>query len=141
MIQKRKRISELRRVKDSEVTALKINPSHTQRAFPSLDIDPDAKRGSNGRLYTWINELRNGPSKVSVAFLLLSVTLFLFGSRHLLTRKVPVVGEFVPFDSGPKEIFELWASGYWTSGLGYEGAMPNAMSIICLLYTSDAADD
>ena len=46
---------------------------------------------------------------------------------------MPVVGEFVPFDSGPKEIFELWASGYWTSGLGYEGAMPNAMSIIGFL--------
>ena len=133
LIQKRKRISELRRVKDSEVTALKINPSHTQRAFPSLDIDPNAKRGSNGRLYTWINELRNGPSKVSVAFSLLAIALFLFGSRHLLTRKVPAVGELVPFDSGPKEIFELWASGYWASGLGYEGAMPNAVSIIGFL--------
>ena len=133
LIQKRKRISELRRVTDSELVALKINSSHNQRVFPSLDTDMDAKQGSSSRLHAWINELRNGPSKVSVAFSLLSITLFLFGSRHLLTRKVPIVGELVPFESGPKEIFELWASGYWTSGLGYEGAMPNAMSIIGFL--------
>ncbi|MEC7292857.1 MAG: glycosyltransferase family 2 protein, partial [Actinomycetota bacterium] len=112
LIQKRKVNSKLRRVTDSELLALKTNSSHTQRVLPSLDTVVGAKQGSNGRLYAWINELRNGPSKVSVAFSLLSVTLFLFGSRHLLTRKVPVVGEFVPFDSGPKEIFELWASGY-----------------------------
>ena len=133
LIQKRKVISELRRVTDSELLALKTNSSQVQRVLPSIDTVVGAKRGSNGRIHAWINELRNGPSKVSVAFSLLSVTLFLFGSRHLLTRKVPVVGEFVPFDSGPKEIFELWASGYWTSGLGYEGAMPNAMSIIGFL--------
>ena len=133
LIQKRKVNSKLRRVTDSELLALKTNSSHTQRVLPSLGTVVGAKQGSNGRLYAWINELRNGPSKVSVAFSLLSVTLFLFGSRHLLTRKVPVVGEFVPFDSGPREIFELWASGYWTSGLGYEGAMPNAMSIIGFL--------
>ncbi|MEC7608513.1 MAG: glycosyltransferase, partial [Actinomycetota bacterium] len=122
LIQKRKVISKLRQVTDSELLALNTNSYHTQRVLPSLDTVVGAKQGSNGRLYAWINELRSGPSKVSVAFSLLSVTLFLFGSRHLFTRKVPVVGEFVPFDSGPKEIFELWASGYWTSGLGYEGA-------------------
>ena len=130
LIQKRKVVSELRRVTDSELLALKTNSSHVQRVLPSIDTVVGAKQGSNGRLHTWINELRNGPSKISVSFFLLSETLYLFGSRHLLTRKLTVFGEFDTFDSGPKEIFELWASGYWTSGLGYEGAMPNAMSII-----------
>ena len=133
LMHKRKKINQLRRVTDSEIAALKVNSTPTQRVFSPFGADEDTGLGSNGRLHDWVNELRNGPSKVSVAFSLLVISLFLFGSRHLLTRKVPVVGELVPFSSGPTEIFELWASGYWSSGLGYEGAMPNAMSIIGFL--------
>ncbi len=133
LLQKRKKINELRRVTDSELASLKINSLPFQRAFSSLNTYENARLESSGRLRIWINDLRNGPSKVSVAFSFISIILFVFGSRHLLTRKVPAIGELVLFDKGPTEIFDLWASGYWVTGLGYEGAMPNAMSLIGFL--------
>ena len=51
------------------------------------------------------------------------LTFLLIGSRHLLTRSVPVVGEFLPLNEASlQEWFATWRS----NGLGADGAAPSA---------------
>jgi GT2 family glycosyltransferase len=47
-----------------------------------------------------------------------------FGSRHLLTRYVPVVGEMVPMGGGTRDLIGAWAGGWRPAGLGAEAATP-----------------
>ncbi|MBT94588.1 MAG: hypothetical protein CL431_01290 [Acidimicrobiaceae bacterium] len=133
LLSKRRNIKQLRRVNDSELATQKVKVSSIQAFFATSSSIYNNNPELNSRFRIYIDDIRNGPSKVSLAFLFLVTSFFAFGSRHLITRKVPVVGELVPFDRGSTEILENWASGYWLTGLGYEGAMPNAMGLIGVL--------
>jgi GT2 family glycosyltransferase len=64
-----------------------------------------------------------------VASLALAATL-LFGSRHLLTRFVPSVGEMVPFDTSGGTLLAEWASGWRSTGLGSETASPTLVGVV-----------
>ena len=64
-----------------------------------------------------------------VACLALAATL-LFGSRHLLTRFVPAVGELVPFDTSGGTLLAEWASGWRSTGLGSETASPTLVGVV-----------
>jgi hypothetical protein len=50
--------------------------------------------------------------------------VIVFGSRHLLTRYVPVVGEMVPLGGSARSLLDEWASGWRSVGLGAEAAAP-----------------
>lgn len=58
--------------------------------------------------------------------------VLLFGSRHLLTRTIPAVGEFrtVPDDLG--QLTSVWWSGWRTWGMGVEGFAPMALPLLDL---------
>lgn len=53
-----------------------------------------------------------------------TAAVLVFGSRHLLTRTVPVVGEMVPLGGGAGSLLDAWASGWRPVGLGFAGAAP-----------------
>ena len=55
------------------------------------------------------------------------------GSRHLLTRGMPAVGEMVPFTTGPVDLLKVWASGWHTAGLGSESPNPTLFGAVGLL--------
>lgn len=55
--------------------------------------------------------------------------VFLFGSRHLLTRYVPAVGELVNFGDDPGEMVAEWASGWRHIGLGQAVAAPTILGL------------
>ncbi|MGH9111929.1 MAG: hypothetical protein ACRDZN_06480, partial [Acidimicrobiales bacterium] len=55
--------------------------------------------------------------------------VLLFGSRHLLTRFVPAVGELVPFRGGSADLVGEWASGWRPVGLGSETSAPTIVGI------------
>ena len=129
LFEKRKNIKQLRQVADSEIRSEQAQSSPIKHLFNQSN-SAISKSGVDSRLRIYLDELRNGPSRVSIAFLILGTILFLFGSRHLVTRSVPAIGQLVPFDKGPIEIIESWASGYWTVGIGHEGALPNSMGLI-----------
>jgi hypothetical protein len=59
--------------------------------------------------------------------------VFLAGSRHLLTRGVPSVGELVPFTTGPVDLLKTWASGWHTAGLGSDSPNPTLFGAVGLL--------
>ena len=55
------------------------------------------------------------------------------GSRHLLTRYVPVVGELVPAGGGVGDLLGAWAGGWRPVGLGADGATPGLTGALGLL--------
>ena len=64
-----------------------------------------------------------------VAWLALAGVL-VFGSRHLLTRFVPAVGELVPLDGSARGLLAEWASGWRNVGLGSATAAPTAVGAV-----------
>ena len=61
--------------------------------------------------------------------------VLLVGSRHLLTRGVPAIGELVLFTSSPLDLLREWGSGWRTAGLGSASPAPSAFGILAGLGT------
>ena len=62
------------------------------------------------------------PATVAVAAVIAGVLLF--GSRHLVTRQVPVLGEMVPFGTDTGDLLGSWAGGARPSGVAGGPAPP-----------------
>jgi GT2 family glycosyltransferase len=56
------------------------------------------------------------PGTAAVAATLAAVLVF--GSRHLVTRSVPVIGEMVGFGGGAGDLLRSWSSGWRAVGVG-----------------------
>jgi GT2 family glycosyltransferase len=67
------------------------------------------------------------PATALITTLLVAVVLF--GSRHLVTRFVPVVGEFVAFPGSAGDLVRAWAGGYRPVGLGADASMPTLAGV------------
>ncbi len=95
-------------------------PARRAAAVPvrgHMDVDPAA----------W------SPGTALIAATVAAVVLF--GSRHLLTRFVPVAGEFVSPGGGHGDLLSAWAGGWRPVGLGAEGATPALAGALGLLGT------
>ncbi|MGH9287704.1 MAG: glycosyltransferase [Acidimicrobiales bacterium] len=57
------------------------------------------------------------------------VGVVLFGGRHLVTRFVPAVGEFVAFPGSPGDLVREWAGGYRPVGLGADASAPSLVGV------------
>jgi GT2 family glycosyltransferase len=53
----------------------------------------------------------------------------LFGSRHLVTRFVPAVGELVDFPGSAGDLLRAWAGGYRPVGLGADASAPTLAGV------------
>ena len=134
LLRRRKRIKELRQIPDSQIRAAQIRgATPIKKLFGPFQYNENSSRQDKGRFSYFLQEIRSGPSRVALSFFVGASIVFLFGSRHLITRTVPVVGDLVPFDLGVKDTFALWFSNYWQTGIGYEGTHPNALGIIGIL--------
>jgi GT2 family glycosyltransferase len=101
-------------------TGRHAGPARRAAAVPvrgHMDVDPAA----------W------SPGTALIAAAVAAVVLF--GSRHLLTRFVPVAGEFVSPGGGNADLFSAWAGGWRPVGLGAEGATPTLAAALGLLGT------
>jgi GT2 family glycosyltransferase len=74
-----------------------------------------------------------GPATVAVAVCVAAVMAF--GSRHLLTRGVPVVGGLVPAGGSSGDLLGAWWGGWRPVGLGAEAATPALSGLLGLLGT------
>jgi hypothetical protein len=73
--------------------------------------------------------LRTGWTSGAAIVLLLLAGALLLGSRHLITRGVPVIGDLAPIDA-PGHLFGEWARGWRGTGLGAEAAAPSAFGLL-----------
>ncbi len=135
LINRRKKLKSVRRLPDREIRFLQSPGYALFKSFfkDQANEQADSSGTITARARRYIESMRAGPSRVSAVFVGLATLVFLFGSRHLITRKVPVVGELVPFDLSIQGCFSLWFSNWWTTGIGHEAATPTALGITGIL--------
>lgn len=130
---RRKQVKALRRVQDSEVRALQVRGNARLGSF---------LRGQTGREggdrveavqigFRNLSEyLRSGPQRSTVIASVAIALVLLIGSRHLITRPLPMLGEVLPFPSSPFDLLREWASGWRSAGLGSEAPAPTAFAML-----------
>lgn len=129
----RKALSKVRRVPDSDVRPLQSSGSGRLSALARGQIgrtgdDRLTSVGTVGRDLT--NFFRQGPSRAS-AIVWIAITVFLIvGSRHLLTRSVPAIGQFAEFPGSPTDLVRQWASGWSSAGLGSTAPNPTGFGVL-----------
>ena len=77
--------------------------------------------------------LRSGTLRASASVWAAVIVVLLAGSRHLLTRGVPAVGELVDLGSSPLDLLRSFTSGWRTAGLGSEAPAPTALGLFGIL--------
>jgi GT2 family glycosyltransferase len=128
----RQQVKGFRRVPDREVHRFMARGSARLNQFVRGQIG-----GGEDRLTGWARSgrdmagvMRSGTFRVSAIVWSAIALVLLAGSRHLITRGVPAVGELVPFRSSPLELLREWVSGWRTAGLGSEAPAPTAYGLL-----------
>ncbi|MSO85979.1 MAG: glycosyltransferase family 2 protein [Acidimicrobiia bacterium] len=86
----------------------------------------DLARGSREVAGAW----RSGSLRASVWAGVVVALVLLAGSRHLITRGVPAIGEMVRFSSSPVDLLRVWAGGWRSAGLGSDSPTPTALGLL-----------
>lgn len=128
----RRQVRAFRRVPDRELRRFMSRGSARFNQFLRGQIG-----ASDDRLTGWARSgrdvagaLRAGTFRGSAAVWGIVALVLLAGSRHLITRGVPAVGEMAPFSSSPVELLREWMSGWRTAGLGSEAPAPTAYGLL-----------
>ncbi len=112
----------------------------TYRGYVSLTrfagrlLRSDAAIEGTGVLWGRRRRLRDAARDTSfqgaaAAWIIIGV-IFIFGSRHLLTRGIPIFGEISLLGDSPGELFAAWTSNWREAGLGSDGPSPTANAIL-----------
>lgn len=128
----RRQVSTFRSVPDREIRGLMTSGSARFRQFVRGQIGTE-----DDRLTGWARSGRgvsgalgsHAARTAAIVWCVIALVLAM-GSRHLLTRGVPAVGDLVPFRSSPVDLLRTWASGWSTTGLGSEAPAPTAYGIV-----------
>ena len=121
-------LAEVRRVRDAEVRALQVRGSARIAAFlrGQLSVGDDPL-GSAATMSRRLVDSVAGPGR-RTALLAWMVVGFvvIIGSRHLLTRPIPAVGEMVPFPEQITPLLQEWWASWRRAGLGGDGFAASA---------------
>jgi GT2 family glycosyltransferase len=127
----RKQVKQLRRVPDSEVRRFMARGSARVSQFLRGQIGRDERLGGlAGRGRDAATTLTSGTFRVAAGVWAVVGLVLLAGSRHLLTRGIPAVGELVPFTSSPIDLARTWASGWRGAGLGADAPNPSLLGVV-----------
>jgi GT2 family glycosyltransferase len=127
----RKQVKQFRRVPDSEVRRFMARGSARISQFLRGQIGRDERLGGlAGRGRDAATTHTSGTFRVAAAVWAVVALVLVAGSRHLLTRGVPAVGELVPFTSGPADLARTWASGWRSAGLGADAPNPTLLGLV-----------
>jgi GT2 family glycosyltransferase len=126
IIGRRRRLSGIRRASDHDLRALQAHGLVRVQAFQQRER-PDERRSAVTTVRQGVVDfVRSGPSGVSTAVWVALGLLLLIGSRHLITRSIPAVGELAPFPGGPSVLWNEFFSGWRSAGLGSDAPAPTA---------------
>jgi GT2 family glycosyltransferase len=127
----RKQVRQFRRVPDAEVRRFMASGSARINQFLRGQIGRDERLGGlAGRGRDAATTLTSGTFRVAAAVWGVVALVLVAGSRHLLTRGVPAVGELVPFTSSPVDLARTWFSGWRTAGLGADAPNPTLLGVV-----------
>jgi GT2 family glycosyltransferase len=125
----RQQVRGFRRVPDAEVRRFMARGSARLTQFLRGQIGSGEDRlGSLARTgREAAGAMRSVPFRMAAGVWFAVGVVLLAGSRHLLTRGIPFVGELVPFRTDPLDLVREWASGWRTAGLGSESPNPTIL--------------
>ncbi len=128
LVGRRRRLGRLRRTSDHDLRALQVRGLARVQAYQHRER-PGRRRSAVTTLRQGVVDfVRSGPSGISTAVWVVLGLLLLIGSRHLITRSIPAVGELAPFPGGPSELWNEFFSGWRSSGLGSDAPAPTAFA-------------
>lgn len=128
----RAQVRSFRHVRDRDVRALMAPGSARLRQFTRGQIGhgDDRFRGLARSGRSMAGTVRAGSLQLVLLVWGVVALVLVGGSRHLLTRGVPVVGELVPFSSSAVDLARSWATGWRHSGLGSASPAPTAFGLL-----------
>ncbi len=137
LIARRRRYKRLRQVADGEIASLQVRGAAQLRAFlRARSAQREAQIEERGGFTEHATaRLRERASLASVAVWFIALVLLVFGSRLLITRGVPVVGDLLVWPGDPRQPLATYAGGWWATGLGATRAIPTAMAELGALAT------
>ena len=135
---RRRAVREFRNVKDREIRRLQTPGLARVNAFLRGQIGREgdtrfASVADTGR--GLVDRFRDGPNQATVVAWSIVGVLLVLGSRHLITRGVPAVGQLSNFTDGPGDLWSQWLSGFRDSGLGSDEPAPTAFGALSLAGT------
>jgi GT2 family glycosyltransferase len=102
--------------------------------LPGPDVAAAAAHGQPGERFARGDRTRGEWTPGSVVIIGALACVLVMGSRHLLTRGVPLVGDLVAFDA-PGRLFDEWTSGWRRTGLGSDDPAPSVLAALSTLGT------
>jgi GT2 family glycosyltransferase len=136
IIGRRRSLATLRLLPDGEVRHLQVrgfarlSAFFRERSLEDLDRGGVVERGRE-----LARQARSGPMRVSILTWAVVLIVFFFGSRHLITRGIPVVGDLAPFGDGLGDLYSGWFDSLRTTGLGSDGWAPPGFAVLSLAGT------
>ena len=129
----RKRLAAVRQVPDGDIRPLQSGGFGRINALARGQIgrtgdDRLTSMGSAGR--DLARFFREGPSRASAIVWIAIAAFLVLGSRHLITREIPAIGQFAAFPSSPTDLLRQWVSGWSAAGLGSEAPNPTAFGLL-----------
>ena len=131
---KRRAMAQFREIDDGELRDMQTGGSARIRAFV---------RGHGRREDRFLAVSRAGREMAAnlkqpaarnrVAIGALMVLLLAFGSRHLLTRPIPAIGELQPLTGSARQLLRDWWSGWHDVGGGVDTPAPTGQGLLGLV--------
>jgi len=129
---KRKAIRRTRAVPDSEVRELQVRGSARLTAFVRGQLgrsdDRLAVLARTGR--GLFGGLRTRSARAVLVTGAAVVLLVVLGTRNLVLRPIPAVGELAAFPDSPTTLLRAWTSGWWPAGLGSSAPAPTGLGLL-----------
>ena len=127
----RRHVKTFRRVPDRDIRRLMTPGSARFRQFVrgQIGLGDDRMTSWTGRRDV-VGAIRSGTFRSAAAVWAVVGVVLLAGSRHLITRSVPAIGQLVPFNTSGLDLLREWTSGWRTAGLGSEAPAPTAYGIL-----------
>lgn len=131
LVRKRRANRRLRQVRDLQVRRMQVRGSARATAFVRQQWSGDRGDGaaiarSSRQLVLAMRSSRAQQNAVVAALLAVVVA---FGSRHLLTQRLPVVGELASLPGSGRDLLGEWLSGWRPVGLGAQASPPSGLAV------------
>jgi GT2 family glycosyltransferase len=120
-----------RALPDREIRRLQVRGSARMSAFLRGQLTathPGEAIAAAGRDFA--ESVRRGERRLHLTVWGVLVVVLVAGTRHLITRPLPAVGQFLPFPDSPFDFLRLFVSGWRPTGLGSEAPAPVAFALL-----------
>jgi hypothetical protein len=134
ILAKRRANARRRQLTDLEIRRLQVRGSARLTAFVRGQLGTGEAGGGSladaGR--QWLFSVRAGIARENLLLGLATIAVVAFGSRELLFRSLPAVGELVVLPDKAMDLLHSATSGWRPSGLGAPGTAPTGLGLLGL---------